>query len=128
LETFFLLEEKRSMRTRNFHRKNIFHDLFGGPVLAGRVAWFGVPETWQPGCRRPRGLASAARLLSDDVAHDVHFRDHAEDDQGDEDDREHQQRGAPVPDAYSGDDEDDHGDRLVVLWLWGLNRHVRSWQ
>jgi hypothetical protein len=28
VETFFLAEEKRSIRTQNFHRKNTFHDLF----------------------------------------------------------------------------------------------------
>jgi hypothetical protein len=35
LETFFLAEEKRSIHTRNFHRKNIFHDLSRWPAPAG---------------------------------------------------------------------------------------------
>jgi hypothetical protein len=29
LETFFLTEEKRALRTQNFRDKNSFHDLFG---------------------------------------------------------------------------------------------------
>jgi hypothetical protein len=37
LETLFLLDEKRSIRTQNFHRKNTFHDLFRGPEVSVRV-------------------------------------------------------------------------------------------
>jgi hypothetical protein len=39
MEHFFLLEEKRAMRTRKFHRKNTFQDLFRG--WAG-LGWAGL--------------------------------------------------------------------------------------
>jgi hypothetical protein len=31
LETFFLVEEKRAMRTQNFHQEKTFHDLSYNP-------------------------------------------------------------------------------------------------